>query len=250
MRATTILALVVMVTGCTPSSLKWQLLAPVPEPTTTTALELFSSPEADPSIQMPPNADKIVILAADSVVAAITLYEFEDIFWLDAYVLNDGGEPFVINPSQIALLDGSRVMYRQLAPHEAANIYAARVTEIPPYQPKYIYDVRSSTMGMVNVYGNQATYSGTTRTTVTEREDPYHQLGYSIGAALAADKNKRYLNMAGAIYAVGFVDGTEVPAQTAARGGIYWLKGKTWVGPLTLRFLDTGYEVRFTEPGK
>ena len=230
---------------CTPSALKWELLAPIRNSETLVAYDLFANADSAMQASMPPNADKIVIIGGDSVLAAITLYEFEDIFWLDSYVFNESSQPFVINPSEFALLDGARVMFRQLEPHIAANIYASRMTNIPPYEPKYIYDVNSSTRGYVNIYDDQAYYYGNTETTITPREDPYNKLGYSIGAAIAANQNKQYIEMANAIYSVGFVEGTVIPSTVAARGGIFWSKGKTWLEPLTLRLIISGYEVQF-----
>ncbi len=143
-------------------------------------------------------------------------------------------------------MDGSRIAFRQLQPHEAANIYAARITNIPPYQPKYTYDVQSSTQGYLYAYGNYGYYSGTTQTTVTPREDPYNALGYSIGAAIAQGRNKKFSNMAGTLYAVGLVEGSSIPGKTGAHGGVYWLKRAVWPAPLILRFAQSGYEIKFT----
>jgi hypothetical protein len=233
--------------ACTPSSLTWQQLSPVRDSTVITAAQLYARTDATTRAKAPANADKILIIpGGDSLIAAISIYELEDIFWLDAYVYNGLSTPYVVNPSQLVLLDGTRQVFRPLQPHEAANIYMGRVTNIPPYQPKYTYDVQSSTQGYLYAYGNYGTYTGTTQTTVTPREDPYNSLGYSIGAAIAAGRNKKFRNMAGTLYSVGFVEGSSIPSQAGARGGVYWLKRPHWQGPLILRFLPSGYEVRFS----
>ena len=210
-------------------------LAPVPAPGEVTLAMLYERADAATRAKEPPNASEIVVVRADSVVFALSLYELKDIFWLDVYVLNSSSKAFTLNPSQLVLMDGARIALRQLRPDEAANLYASGVTTIPPYQPKYTYNVQSS------YYNN-----GTTQTTVTAQEDPYNALGYDIGAAILADRNARLVNLAASLYASGLIEGSQIPATTAAEGGVYWLKATARQGPLTLRFTQSGYEVAFT----
>jgi hypothetical protein len=134
-------------------------------------------------------------------------------------------------------VDGLRVAFRQLAPHEAANIYIAQLKSVQPYQPKYSYSVQATTY----TYGNTTHTQGT----VNREEDPYHKIGYALGSMIVGSKNKKLLNLAGNIYVTGFTNGSKIPSQTAAIGGIYWLKRRSYTEPLTIRFVDTNYEISF-----
>ena len=235
------------VAACTPSSLKFSELTPVPDSGVVTAHQLYAAADSATRAKEPPNSSEILIVTGDSVIAAILIYELPDIYWADIYVYNGGSQPYTVNPSQLVLMDGARTMFRPLRPDQAANIYIAQTRGIPPYQPKYIYDVQSSTQGYLSMYGNYGYYSGTTQTTVTQREDPYNALGYSIGAAIAEHRNAKLTNMANALYSTGFVEGSTIPAKTGARGGVFWLKRNGSPSPLVLRFAQSGYEVRFNE---
>jgi len=233
--------------ACTPSSLTFSELAPVPAPSVVTAHQLFAAADSATRTKEPPNSSQILIVTGDSIIAAVLLYELPDIYWADIYVYNGGSQPYTVNASQLVLMDAGRTMLRPLRPDEAANIYIAQTRGIPPYQPKYIYDVQSSSQGYLSMYGNYGYYSGTTQTTVTQREDPYNALGYSIGAAIARNRNAKLTNMAGALYATGFVEGSSIPAKTGARGGVFWLRRPGSPLPLILRCAQSGYEVTFTE---
>jgi len=221
----------VSLAGCTPSSLQFAQLSPVHDSTVVTAADLFARADSATKAKAPATAAQILIVHADSVIGAIAIYELPDIFWADIYIYNGGSQPYTVNPSQLILMDAVRTVFRPLG---------------PPYQPKYIYDVQSSTQGYLYAYGNYGYYNGTTQTTVTQREDPYNALGYSIGAAIARHRNAKLGNMAGTLYTIGFVEGSSVPAKAGARGGVYWLKRVNWSGPLILRFAQSSYEVRFT----
>jgi len=188
----------------------------------------------------------MVVVMSDSVMAALSIYEMEDIFILDVYIQNFGAAPFSLSPSQVILMDGNRIMLLQLAPDEAANMYLSRVRNIPRYRPKYTYDVDTATQGYLQLYGNQATYSETSQTTVTPVEDPYNKLGYSIGSAIAASRNKKYQEWAAGVYSFGLVEGTQLPGRVGSRGAVYWRKRANWTSPLILRFTQTDYEIQFT----
>ncbi|HXG06054.1 MAG TPA: hypothetical protein VNI77_01860 [Nitrososphaera sp.] len=247
MKRTSVIALFTMAVsavGCSPSALELIQLRPQKAENVYTLQDLLSL-DTNLAKNIPPNADKILMLGGDSVIAALSLYEMEDIFWLDIYLYNGTGAPYYLDPEQFVLMDGSRMFFRRLEPHEAANIFADRVTNIPAYQPKYTYDVRTATTGYIHSYGY---YSGYSTTTVTKKEDPYHALGYNIGAAIAASRNKKYMNMAGTIYSTGLVAGASIPSTTTGYGGIFWLKRLSYPQPLKLRLANTGYEVEFRLP--
>jgi hypothetical protein len=241
-----VVGLLLGVAACTPSSLHLAELSPVRDSTVMTAADLFASADSATNAKAPADAAQIIIVQGDSAIAAMAIYELPDIFWADIYVYNGGSRPYTLNPSQLILMDVVRTVFRPLSPDEAANIYVAKMRGIPRYQPKYIYDVQSSSQGYLSAYGNYGYYNGRTQTTVTQREDPYNALGYSIGAAIARHRNAKLGNMAGTLYTIGFVEGSSVPAKAGARGGVYWLKRVGWSGPLILRFAQSGYEVRFT----
>jgi hypothetical protein len=228
------LVLALLASACgTPSALQFAELTPTPQPGLSTAKDLYANTAPEVKAKAPINAADIAIVSGDGVIGAFTLYELRDIIWLDVYVYNNHNQGFLIGPSSVVLLDGNRTALRQLAPHEAANIYLGQVTGIPPYQ------------GYAYTSGQYTRITAQTQGTVTPREDPYNALGYSIGAAIAASRNRKFRNMAGTLYTVGFVANSSVPAKAGARGGIYWLKPRNWVAPLILRFTGTGYEVRF-----
>lgn len=243
-KAILLFAIGVSAVGCTPSALELIQLRPEKAESVYTLRDLLSLDTAL-SKNVPPNADKILMLGGDSVIAALSLYEMEDIFWLDIYLYNGTTAPYYLDPEQFVLMDASRMFFRRLEPHDAANIFATRVTNVPPYEPKYTYDVRTATSGYISSYGY---YSGYSTTTVTQKEDPYHALGYNIGAAIAASRNKKYMNMAGTIYSTGLVAGASIPSTTTGYGGIFWLKRLNFPQPLRLRVANTGYEVEFRLP--
>lgn len=242
MRSFGIVALLVCAEGCTPGALKWHELAPARDTGVVTAADLFATADSATRARKPANAANVLVLRSDSVAAAIVIEEMEDIFLVNIYIYNNSSRPYVINPSQFVLMDGVRTAFRPLQPHEAANLFSTRVAAIAPYQPKYTYNVQSSTQGYVSPSGS---YAATTQTTVTPQEDPYNALGYTLGAAIAANRNKQFANMAGALYSAGFVEGTSIPAKAGAQGGMYWLKRADWPMPLILRLVQSGREIRF-----
>jgi hypothetical protein len=189
----------------------------------------------------------MVIVGTDSVVGVMQLYAMEQMFWLDLFVMNLKTAPYPIDPSQFVLMDGSRFAFRRLEPHEAANLFLSHIEGIPPYQPKYIYDVNAATNGY---FSGSGYYTSQTNATVTRREDPYQALGYSIGAAITQHSNQQFAQMAGRVYAVGLVLGSSIPGTTNGAGGVYWLKPRNWTPPVILRLAATGYEVRFAPPAQ
>lgn len=238
--------IVVSAVGCSPSALQLVQLRPAKAENVFTLKDLVSK-DTSLSRKAPENADQILMLGGDSVIAALSLYELEDIFWLDIYLYNGTSVPYYLDPEQMVLMDASRMFFRRLEPHEAANIYMSEVRGIPPYQPKYTYDVRTATTGYLSSSGY---YSGYSTTTVTQKEDPYNALGYNIGAAIVASRNKKFANMAGTLYSTGLVKGASIPSTTTGYGGVFWLKRLNYPQPLRLRLANTGYEVEFTLPNK
>ena len=228
--------------ACVSGSLKFHQLSPIKTEAVTTAQEFYA--QAEPSIkkQAPPNAQDIVILGDDKIFMSLSLYELKDIFWLEIYIYNDGDDSFVINPSDLILLDENRSGIRRLEPHDAANIYLARVSLIPPYQPKYEYEVQSTTTGYLYSSGY---YTAQTQSTITQKEDPYYALGYSIGAVIEASNNKKLTDIASRIYWGGYVEDSTIPSKTGGYGNIYWIKPTNWIPPIILRFASSGYEVNF-----
>lgn len=71
-----------VLTSCAPGVLNFAQLEPVKAPGVMTLQDFVS---ADTSLlkKAPPNAARILMLGEDSVSAALSLYEFPDIFWLD-----------------------------------------------------------------------------------------------------------------------------------------------------------------------
>lgn len=105
--------------------------------------------------------------------------------------------------------------------------------------------VHATTSGYVSSSGN---FSAQTNATVTQKEDPYNALGYALGAAIVASKNRKLINMADRIYSIGLVDGATMPAMVNGLGGIYWQKPKTASRLFFLRWAGMDYEVSFSRP--
>ena len=214
----------------------------------TTAKDLFEQANTESKAKMPPNAEDIVIIGDDNVTAALTIYELKDIYWLEVYIYNANSEAFIINASDLVLLDSNRTGLRMLAPHEAANIYLTKCKGIPPYQyqPKYVYEAQSTTSGYIHSSGY---FNAQTQTTGTVYEDPWNKAGYALGYGIAAgiigSRNKKFRNMAGAIYALGFVEWSSIPGKTGAYGGVYWLRPERCSAPLILRIIPSDYEISF-----
>ena len=243
-----ILACVLLASCGTPGVLKFVQLSPIKNENVTTAQDLLKQADPDQKAKMPPNAMDIVVIGDDNAMAALSLYGFRDIYWLEVYVYNKASEPFVINASDFILMDYNRTAFRRLEVHEAANIYLGKLAATPPYQyePKYIYNAQSSTSGYLYSSGY---FTAQTTTTGTAYVDPWHKagydLGYAIGSAIVASYNKKLFNMAGAIYTLGFIEGSSIPGKTGAFGAVYWIKRTPSATPLILRIASIDYEVNF-----
>jgi hypothetical protein len=226
---------VCLVTGCTPGAVKHEILHPVPASDVITVDQLI--PYVDPADTMGLDSlslANLVYLSTDSTMAMLGLYEFDDLIYLDLWFQNGHKSPISLSPDELSLVDGNKTQFRRLEPHEAANMFLSHVRGIPPYQPKYNYYVETYT------YGN---YS---QSRVYAQEDGFHALGHGIGAAITRSKNKKLTNMAGALYALGLVEGTTVEPDANLQVGLYWLNRTNKRYPLRLRFVGTDYEVLFT----
>lgn len=241
-----VLLFAVVSVACTPAGLKYRQLTPVPSPSTVTVADLFNHADSATRAQKPENAEMLAYVSTDSAVGSLALYEYDDIFVLQVYLYNGSSLPFRMDPSQLVLMDANRTAFRQLATHEAANLFAGRIRGVPPYQPKYSYQFQSTTQGSLRTYGNTGYYNSTTQGNVQAVEDPYHALGYNLGAAIAADRNKKYQAMANTLYEIGLGQSSSVAPKTGGVGAIYWMKRPNWSAPVMLRFGQSGYEVQFT----
>ena len=240
-----LIGLSICLAACTPGALSYQQLAPVKDPRTVTLDDLFRANDTTHKAPVPLGSRLLAVVNTDSVIASLALYEYDDIFALQIYVYNNSSLPFNMNPTDIILMDGNRTIFRRLAAHEAANLYASRVRGIPAYQPKYTYQINATTQATLRTYGNTGTYNSRTQGTVTPVEDPYNALGYSIGAAIAASRNRKYQGMAATIYQLGFGESSAAPAKTGGIGAVYWLKRQGATRPVILRFGVSRYELRF-----
>lgn len=230
--------------GCAPAAFQFIQLEPIKAPGVM-SLQDFVSADTSLLRRAPPNAPDILMLGEDSVSMALSLYEFPDLLWLDMYVQNRGLEPYIINPDHVILTDANRVAFKRLAPHEAANIYRNKLSTIPLYQPKNVYDVGTATTGYLD-------WSGYSRAQAYKApralQDPYGALGFNVGAALAQRGNRKPIDLAAVIYSTGFVEGASVAPTTAGFGGLLWLKRENYPGPIRLRIAYTSHEVEFQIP--
>jgi hypothetical protein len=230
--------------GCAPGGSEFTQLEPVK---TAGVMTLHDFVSADTSLlrRAPSNAREILVLGEDSVSMALSLYEFPDIFWLDMYVQNRASDPYMISPEHVILMGSDMVAFKRLEPHEAANIFRNKVSTIPLYPPKNVYDVGNATTG----YLDWAGFSRAQAYKVPRAlQDPYSALGYNVGAAMARRANRKLIDLAGVIYSTGFVAGACVPPSTAGFGGLFWLRPKDYLGSVHLKIAYTGYEVEFRIP--
>lgn len=239
------IGLLTCVSACTPGALSYQQLAPVKDPRTLTLDDLFRANDSTHKVPVPVGARLLAVVNTDSTIASLALYEYDDLFVLQIYVYNNASRPFSLNPTELVLMDGNRTTFRRLPAHEAANLYATRVRGIPTYEPKYTYVINATTQATLRTYGNTGTYNAQTQGTITPVADPYNALGYSIGAAIAASRNRKYESMASTVYQLGFGESSAAPAKTGGIGAVYWLKRRDAARPVILRFGASGYELRF-----
>jgi hypothetical protein len=62
---------------------------------------------------------------------------------------------------------------------------------------------------------------------------------------MVGNYNKEVMNMAGAVYSSGLVDGTSVPPKSGLQGAVYWLKRSAPVKPIILRISSFNREIEF-----
>lgn len=173
---------------------------------------------------------RIAVLSSDSLAAVLSLHQYPSLLYLDVWFYNGTSEALPLSPDIAVLVDGTKMQFRRLAPHEAANLFAGQIRGIPPYQPKTSYRVDTYQ------YGN---YSSSTVTPYTDMSESMAQLGYAIGSAIRQKKNEQLANAAAVIYEQGLVEGTEVAPDASIRFGIFWLNKKSPAYPLELRILDS-----------
>lgn len=244
-----VLGLVVLfLSACTPKVVKMNMLAPVKTDGVYSLLDLWSAQKPEERGRLVPNAGKMVVIEDENLAIAVSVYELKDLFWAQFEIYNNNDDNYTINSDDFLLLDGNRTAFRKAAPDEAANLFLSKVSGIPPfvYQPKYIYTAQTTTTGYIT---NSGYLYANSQTKGTVEEDQMNkagqQLGYALGAAIIASQNKKLQNMAAAMYQTGLVRDSEIPAKTGTRGGVYWLKPKTYVSPLILRIQSSGKEYAF-----
>lgn len=237
--------------GCaTAKSIKFVPFTPIKADNVLTAWDILMNLDDENKKKVPSNAMDLVVVLLDNDRGFITvaLYEFKEIYWLSVYFYNNDNMTAIINASDFVLMDSNRTIFRRLEPHNAANIYLAKLSGPPPYlyEPKYNVSLSSYTSGYVTSSGY---LNAQTTTTGTIYEDPYNKLGYNLGYLLAyssiVNHNKKMLSMAGAIYSFGLVDYTTIPSKSGLQGGIYWQKGISPVKNVILRIASLNYEVSF-----
>ena len=154
--------------------------------------------------------------------------EYPDLMAVTIYFFNNSGEMVHFYPEDCYLKDNYAILLNQLMPHEAANLIASQTTTIPPYTPKYNYEVTSSSNGNIDLYdyGNgfhSGNYTENTDYDIEVKEDPYNKLGYSIGAAIAESQNKKLMECASYFYNFGLIN-CSVPSGSAIYGSLFWTK--------------------------
>lgn len=220
-------------------------LAPVPDASTITLDAALRAMDTTRRVQPPQSARLTAIVPGDSALGAVTMFEYDEMFVLQIQLYNNSSRAFNMDPKELILMDGSRVAFMRLQTHEASNLFAGRVVGIPRYEPKYSYEFTATTYGTLQTNGNLTYLNAQTQGEIRRVEDPYDALGYSIGAAIAANRNKKYQSMASTIYQLGLGESSTVAAKTGGIGAVYWLRREPFAWPLILRFGGSGYEVRF-----
>lgn len=227
--------------SCTPSSVKRHRLYPVSGQGVTTLDQL--APELGAEGKLGEDEIRelrdVVVFSSGDFVLALRLQEMENILYLYSYFYNGTDGPLTLSPSIFQLVDATKRQLRRLSPHEAANTFLQEVGDIPPYEPKYEYDVTTYN------YGN---YSSSQ---VTQRETTASAIGnsiYSIGAAIQASHNEKLQETAAMTYSIGLVPDTELGPDAYIEFGVYWLNDEAKSYPLELRMPGTDLSVRFKPP--
>ena len=240
--------------GCTPSSVKGVMLAPTPVVANVNYMTFDQVvPYLDVDVDDLPmdQLARIALLGgteADSLFAMLTLHEYEPIIYLEVWLYNRGENPITVSPDMAALVDASKLQFRRLEPHLAANLYLAQVRGMPAYQAPY----QPKTAFRVEAY-NYGAYSGVT---VTQYEylsagesigNSLASLGHSIGSIIRQRQNEKLANAAAIIYAEGLVPNTVVQPDAAIRFGVFWLNRVDMRYPFELRLMDSAIRIGFRE---
>lgn len=191
-----------------------------------------------------------VTTGGDSLRIFVGLREFPDYIEANVELTNASRTDFTIAPGMFALLDGSRMAFLPIEASEVANEMLLNINEIPEYEPKYNYYVKSSVYGTANTQylgGGQyyTTYRGTGNATVTAQEDPYHALGYSIGAIFAEAANDKVRACARRVYEQGIGLSADLMAQSRGAFTVYWRNRKEKIYPVRFLVRDTDIEFTF-----
>lgn len=245
------LAVILLAGACatTPDSLEETMLSPRPAASgdgLVTFDEVVPHLDVDRSELDMDALSRTVVLGGregDSLVATLALYEYEPILYLDVWLYNSSTQDVTVGPEMAQLVDASKMQFRQLEPHRAAQIYASQVEGVPPYEavfePKTKYEVTGYT------YGN---YTEATVREVPTAEESGRRLGYAIGSIIRQKQNEQLRNAAAYIYSRGLVPGTEIGPDSALRFGILWLNRARKSYPLELRLLESTIEIGFQNP--
>ncbi|PKK82147.1 MAG: hypothetical protein CVT49_15270 [candidate division Zixibacteria bacterium HGW-Zixibacteria-1] len=183
--------------------------------------------------------NSVLISGQDSNYIFVWCDEYPDLIAITIYFYNNSGTTLEFRPENCFLKDNYSILLTQLMPHEAANLIASQTTSIPPYTPKYDYVVSSQTTGKLNMYDYgtgyySGSYTENTDYEIEAKEDPYNQLGYTIGAAIAKSQNNKLMECAAFFYDNGLV-GCLIPDKSAIYGSLFW-KNKTNSYPLRFNF--------------
>jgi hypothetical protein len=133
------LALVTGACATTPESLEETMLTPGPATSgerLTTFNERVPHLDVDSSEVDMEALSRTVVLGGrkgDSVVATLSLWEYEPMLYLDVWLYNMSTQDVTVGPSMAQLVDASHTQFRRLEPHRAAQIYASQIRGVPPY---------------------------------------------------------------------------------------------------------------------
>lgn len=172
--------------------------------------------------------ESVLIGSIDSSYIFAWCDEYPDLIAVTIYFFNNSGEITSFYPEDCFLKDSYSILFTQLMPHEAANIIASQTTAIPPYMPKYNYEMTSSSTGNFDLYNyGGGYYSGyyneNTDYDIEVEEDPYNKLGYTIGAAIMESQNRKLTQCASYLYNFGLIN-CSIPNGSAIYGSLYWIK--------------------------
>lgn len=237
--------------GCAPGAIKSIQLYPDPSCAFETGAR-FAALDAAQEKKVADLYSLTLTAGGDSLRIFVRLEEFPNYIEASVEMTNATTTNFPLSSDMFALLDGSRLAFAQVGADEVANEMLGMISEVPEYQPKYNYRIQSSTYGTAttNYYGAQAqtTYSGRTTSRVTAEEDPYHALGYSIGAIFAEAANDKVRACARRIYETGISRSTELVARSRGAFTVYWRNRDDKPYPLRFLVKDTNIELLYVAP--